>query len=451
MSRSPSATYVAVLEPGAGPADLPAVAQALAQPLTSSAQLGSRLRARDVYAGGGGVYFKNLGLVVVEGLTPDAARRATRGRSPVRYVEPDRVLRALDPVTTPARRPTRARDADWRAALDALRADLASAGARVDLLEAALRGLPPAPDDDDDRPPGEPRTGPMTWGLRAVGVEHAGALTGAGVRVAVLDTGIDARHPDLPAHLAEGKSFLAGAAWDDDRHGHGTHCCGTVAGGRSRENGLHFGVAPGAELLVGRVLGHDGSGTTSGIVDALDWALERGARVASLSLGAPVDIGEAPSPLYEAIGERAMAAGMLIVAASGNGSRRPREVPRPVSSPANATSVLAVGALDERLRVAYFSNAGINAADGGRLDLAAPGVDVYSLGSTLAPGGAPYVKKTGTSMATPHVAGLAALYLEAEPHLTARELWDALERHCRALPGELPRDVGAGLAQAPRA
>ena len=449
MKRPPSDRYIAVLEPGAGPADLPAVAQALSQPLTSSAQLGSRLRAQDVYARGGGIYFKNLGLVVVEGLDDRTARSAARGRSPVRFVERDRVVRAFDPVSPARPRRRRAAEDDWAAALAGLRGDLASAEARVELLERLLGGTPG--DDDDGPPPPEPRTGAMTWGLRAVGIEQAGTLTGAGVRVAVLDTGIDGRHPDLPAHLLEGKSFVAGAAWDDDRHGHGTHCCGTVAGGRSSDNGQHFGVAPGAELLVARVLGPDGSGTTAGIVDALDWALERGARVASLSLGAPVDIGEAPSPLYEAVGERAMAAGMLIVAASGNGSRRPHEVPRPVSSPANASTVLAVGALDERLRIAPFSNAGINAADGGRLDLTGPGVNVYSLGSTTAPGGRRYVEKTGTSMATPHVAGLAALCLEDDPGLTAAELWRRLERECRPLPDELPRDVGAGLAQAPRA
>ena len=440
--------YIIVLEDGATVADLDSVAAAVDQSLVSSAELGSELGARQVYARGEGIYFKNLNVAVVDNLDLRLAANAIRGTSPVVHVERERIFRALATRTATVKQRTPSPESkssgQVMAELAALRQNLLAMQHSVDGLEELLRILP---DDDLD---GIDRGGAISWGLRAIGWPQAGRLTGRGARVAVLDTGIDPGHPSFAGRALVGKTFVD-VAWDDDRHGHGTHCAGTVAGGRTQDGAnVAFGVAPMAELYIGRVLDARGSGTTSGIVDAIDWALEKGCQVVSMSLGAPVRIGEAPSLVYERVGERALAQGCILVAAAGNESRRPSAPPQPVGSPANARSILAVGAVDERRQVASFSNGGINAGDGGAIDVVAPGVGVLSAGTTLAEGRPDYVNKSGTSMATPHVAGIAALLLEQDATRTGQALWDTLTAEALPLPGTSFRDVGAGLCQVPQ-
>ncbi len=446
--------FLLVLEPGTSMQDMPDVAEVLNRPLVSSAALGSELPARAVYARGEGVYFKNLNIAVVDALDPRLAALAVRGSSPVMHVERERIVYAFASTLAPSRngktkqRPGSGAAPDFRfssnaelfAGLAALRQNLLDMTGRIEEMEAILNG-----DADED----QDRSGPLTWGLRAVGWLNAGNFTGRGAKVAVLDTGLDMQHPDFAGRNVLGKTFV-NVPWDQDNHGHGTHCAGTIAGGRTSDGNMSYGVAPDVDLVIGRVLDATGRGTSSGIVDAIDWALEMGCRVVSMSLGSPVSIGESPSPVYEQIGERALEQGCLIVAAAGNESRRPAQAPAPVGSPANAESILAVGAIDERLRMASFSNGGINAADGGAIDLVGPGVDVLSAGSTQA-GSSRYVKMSGTSMATPHIAGLAALYLEADASRTGAELWDAMTADAQSISGLPVRDIGSGLAQAPRA
>ena len=143
---------------------------------------------------------------------------------------------------------------------------------------------------------------------------------------------------------------------------------------------------------------------------------------------------------YEVIADICLDAGCLIVAAAGNESRRPFRI-APVGSPANCPSILSVAALTPDLDAASFSNGGIN--PGQAVDIAAPGVDILS----SVPGG--HDRFDGTSMATPHVAGIAALYAELDPKFRGRALWAILMQQARGLP--LPgRDVGRGLVQAPR-
>ncbi len=447
--------YIVVLESGATSADLDLVERAIAQPLVSSAELGSDLQASEVYARGQGIYFKNLNVAVVDDIDTLRAARAIRGSSPVIHVERERLFYAISGAAVappPNRKQMRESGVGTRAdgrllvEVAALRQNLLAMQQHLDGLDALLRELP------DEDPSGLDRSGALSWGLRAVNWAQAGKYTGKGARVAVLDTGIDPGHPSFAGRPLIGKSFVTDA-WDADRNGHGTHCAGTIAGGRTQDTAATaFGVAPGAELYIGRVLSDAGSGATSGIIDAIDWALEKQCRVISMSLGSAVEIGEAPSMVFERVGERALAQGCLLVAAAGNESRRPQSPPRPVGSPANAQSVMAVGAVDERRRVASFSNGGINAGDGGSIDIVAPGVAVLSVRSSLGgPGSGLYTDKSGTSMATPHVAGIAALLVEQNPSLSGAGLWQAVVGGALAMP-ELPfRDVGAGLAQCPRA
>ncbi|HBU45887.1 MAG TPA: protease, partial [Porphyromonadaceae bacterium] len=117
--------------------------------------------------------------------------------------------------------------------------------------------------------------------------------------------------------------------------------------------------------------------TTSSIIDAIDWAITKKFRIISLSLASPVKLNEKPSVLFETVGIRALDSNCLIIAAAGNDSKRPA-LPVPVSAPANSLSIMAVAAIDNQMRIARFSNAGINAATGGNVNVCAPGVDVLS-------------------------------------------------------------------------
>src|SRR5437899_1921207 len=161
-----------------------------------------------------------------------------------------------------------------------------------------------------------------------------------------------------------------------------------------------------------------------------------------MSLGAPVQVGQSFSPVFEQVGRRALAAGTLIIAAAGNESHRPQQI-APVGHPANCPSIMAVGALDQRLKVAFFSSAGLN-PQGGQVDVAAPGVAVRSSW----PRPTLYNTISGTSMATPHVAGIAALLAEAHAQARGLALWALIIQHAKHL-GSPNRDVGAGIAQAP--
>jgi len=279
----------------------------------------------------------------------------------------------------------------------------------------------------------------FTWGLRATAVDTTSA-TGAGIRLAVLDTGLDLEHPDFAGRAITSRSFVAREPVRDGQ-GHGTHTSGTACGPADPPAGRRYGVASEAEMFVGKVLNDQGSGNDAGILAGIDWAITNGCRVISMSLGA--DVPEV-SAAYETVGRRALAAGTLIVAAAGNNARRSDGFLGLVGMPANSPSIMAVAAVDSSLEIADFS-AAANPVEGGEIDITGPGVAVYSSWPM------PRRNNTisGTSMATPHVAGIAALWSQATG-ATARALWDALVQAARPL--SLPAsDVGAGLAQAPGA
>ena len=271
----------------------------------------------------------------------------------------------------------------------------------------------------------------FTWGLKATKAMKS-LLTGNGMKVAVLDTGMDLLHPDFAGRSIVSQSFVPGEDVQDGM-GHGTHCIGTACGFKDINN-RRYGIASEATIYVGKVLSNAGSGEGGWIIAGMEWAIVNGCQVISMSLG---NTDRNPSIAYENVGRRALKNGCLIVAAAGNHG------PKPVGQPANSPSIMAVAAVDSCLKVAEFSSPS-GVFPGCKVDIAAPGVKVYS---SLPVDKGRYDAWNGTSMATPHVAGIAALYAESTGKRGA-QLWQVLTSHAMTL--QLPSArVGSGLVQAP--
>ena len=285
-------------------------------------------------------------------------------------------------------------------------------------------------------------TARFTWGLQATRT-HVSRYSGRGVRIAVLDTGFDLKHPDFQGRSIIGQSFISGQAVQD-LQSHGTHCVGTAAGPKAPKSGVRrYGCAYEGEIVVGKVLSNSGSSVGSSVLSGMNWAVAMRCNVISMSLGANVD---GVSSAFETIGARALSAGCLIVAAAGNNAARPRSNGF-VGQPANSPSIIAVGALDSRERIAAFSaRSSAKTGVGGRVDIAAPGVSVFS-SVPKPPQNANHASFNGTSMATPHVAGVAALWAQATGR-RGRDLWRTVLASARKIPLST-LDVGAGIVQAP--
>lgn len=276
-----------------------------------------------------------------------------------------------------------------------------------------------------------------TWGIQAINVLKS-KFSGKGIRVAVLDTGIDTTHPDFKGKIKGKKTFVSGQQVLD-QNGHGTHCSGLIAGLTHPTKKFRYGVAPEAQLYIGKVLSNDGVGTDSSILAGMEWALEQKCRIISMSLGGAVEPGEKYSSVYESVAREALKQNCLIIAAAGNESERSRNLIAPVGHPANCPSILAVGSLSASLAISDFSCGGLN-SEGGQVDIAAPGENIWSTWKNKG-----YRRESGTSMATPIVAGLAALILQADPNASAAATWMKLNQDAKRL--TLPAsDCGAGLA-----
>lgn len=275
---------------------------------------------------------------------------------------------------------------------------------------------------------------------------------GTGVKVAVLDTGVDRTHPDLAGRVGEARNFTD-AEDAVDHHGHGTHVASTVAGSGAASDGRNKGVAPGAELLVGKVLNDAGSGADSWVLAGMEWAAHSGAKVVSMSLGTRA-ASDGTDPLSEAVDRLTAETGTLFVIAAGNtGPGSPT-----IGSPGAADSALTVAAVDKQDKIASFSSRGPRLGDEAlKPDIAAPGVGIVAARASGTTMGAPvnesYTSANGTSMATPHVAGAAAILAQAHPDWTAADLKGALMSSAKTLTGGAfaegsgRTDVPAALAQ----
>ncbi|MGW2699084.1 S8 family serine peptidase [Streptomyces sp. NPDC001340] len=263
-------------------------------------------------------------------------------------------------------------------------------------------------------------------------------LTGKGVTVAVLDTGVDLSHPDLTDRVTATKSFIDGQEVAD-RNGHGTHVTSTVGGSGAASDGKEKGVAPGATLAVGKVLSDQGSGSESQIIAGMEWAArDVHARVISMSLGS-TEASDGTDPMAQAVNNLSEETGALFVVAAGNTG-----APSSIGSPGAADAALTVGAVDSADQAAYFTSAGPRYGDNAlKPDLSAPGVDILAARSQLVSGSGYYTSLSGTSMATPHVAGAAALLAEEHPDWTGAQLKDALMSSSRQLDASAYQ-LGAG-------
>jgi subtilisin family serine protease len=252
----------------------------------------------------------------------------------------------------------------------------------------------------------------------------AAGFDGTGTKVAVLDTGIDTSHADLADQVIAEQDF-SGSSGTGDKFGHGTHVASITAGTGAKSGGKYKGVAPGAKLLNGKVLDDDGFGSDSGIIAGMEWAVAQGADVVNLSLGGTDTPGI--DPMEETVNRLSAESDTLFVIAAGNEGEFGE---RTVGSPGSADAALTVGAVDDTDRLAAFSSRGPRVGDGGvKPDLTAPGVAITAAaaaGSVLEgyfPSDIPgYLTLDGTSMATPHVAGAAAILAQQHPDWTGERL-----------------------------
>lgn len=275
-------------------------------------------------------------------------------------------------------------------------------------------------------PPSQPAQ-IIPWGIERILAPSAwGTSTGAGVKVAILDTGIDLDHPDLRLNIAGGVNTINPRKAPEDDNGHGTHVAGIVA---AVDNTIGVvGVAPQAKLYAIKALDRTGSGYLSDIIEGLQWCVAQGMKVVNMSLGTTYNV-----PSFSDAVKAVYNAGIVQVAAAGNSSG-------PTNYPAAYPEVISVAATDGNNVRAPWSCYG-------KIDLAAPGVSIFSTYK-----GDSYATMSGTSMASPHVAGVVALRLARYPGESPAAVLNALQAAALDL-GEAGWDMyyGAGLVQAPGA
>ncbi|WP_199551919.1 S8 family serine peptidase [Streptomyces sp. N35] len=270
-------------------------------------------------------------------------------------------------------------------------------------------------------------------------------LTGKGVKVAVLDTGADLTHPDLEDRVTQTKSFIEGEEVAD-RNGHGTHVASTVGGSGAASDGKEKGVAPGADIAVGKVLSDAGTGSDSQIIAGMEWAAKDiDAKIISMSLGSR-EPSDGTDPMAQAVNNLTAETGSLFVIAAGNSGYNGA-----IGSPGAADAALTIGAVDNTDTRADFTSMGPRMGDNAlKPDLSAPGVEILAARSSLSEGEGAYMSISGTSMATPHVSGVAALLAEKHPDWTPQQLKDALMSTSKTLT-DSPYDLGAGRVSVPDA
>ena len=292
----------------------------------------------------------------------------------------------------------------------------------VRVAEAIARDLL-TPEDEEVGTEEEALVSGATWGLIKCKVPPS-LRSGAGIKVAVLDGGMDLGHPDFAGRTFVTQTFVGQPV--NDPVGHATHIIGTACGPKAPAGATpRYGIGYKTLIHLGRVLSN-GGGTTATVLAGVNWAITNRCPAILLALGSASPAQAA----YTAAGAAALNKGCLMIAAAGSGGG-------PTSSPANSPTIMAVASVDPTLVPSAFSNVG-------KIEIAAPGRDVFS----SVPRPVKYQTQSGTSQAAAHVAGCAALWAESSPSLRGLALWKKLQATARHLPFPSTR-VGAGLVQAP--
>lgn len=295
--------------------------------------------------------------------------------------------------------------ADAKKTIAALKADPNVAYAEPNYIAKAI-GLESQAPAFGFRTKGDDELLGQLWGMKTIDAASAWAVTTGSpdVKVAVVDTGVDHQHPDFGGRVAKGYDFINNDDDAMDDHYHGTHCAGSIAAGIG--NGGVVGVAPNVSMVAVKVLSKSGSGSYAGVANGIIYAADSGAQIISMSLGGP-----SSSAVIDDAVKHAISKGALVVAAMGNdNSERP-------SYPAAAPGVMAVGSTMVGDKRSSFSNFGKH------ISVGAPGSDILS----TVPGGK-YKSLSGTSMATPHTAGLCALVKSRFPEFTADQIRAQVEK-----------------------
>ena len=276
------------------------------------------------------------------------------------------------------------------------------------------------------------------------------SLYGAGVGVAVVDSGINDRHPDLKGRVVYSYNYLTNSSDAADDCGHGTHISGIIGGTGVASGGRYQGLAPRCHFVSLKILDSRGNGDSAGLIRALYWLMEHGkeydVRIINISVGGRVPKEGARTELIRAV-EEAWDAGFVICAAAGNqGPARSS-----ITVPGTSEKVITVGSSDDELAVpvrgirrAHYSGRGPGAAQGRKPETVAPGAEIRSCRADFEQAGNRfYSVKSGTSMATSVAAGALALLLSGEPELTNEQVKARLEKGCRNL-GLAPNHQGFG-------
>jgi len=367
----------------------------------------------------GALYLHALGIAVIEPRPEQAVleQRLIRDSAVLR-VSFERLVAAQEDFGSFERGPSNA---------DALIAQVVAGMSRIEsIVDTALGGTGRQRWDQSD----------LTWGLQAIGVS-SDSPTGEGVRVAILDGGVDVGHPDFEGRVSEQLSFISRPDAGPINAGHGTHCAGIIAGAERPAVGPRYGVAPEVEVLSARVLDARLLGADGDVLAGLNWAVASGCSVASLSFAGRAT-HEAKGAFEDGV-KVAVSKGTLVVAAAGNGALRRVRLYGRVGYPAACPSAIAVGAVDPRLDPARFSPRSSHDA---QITLAAPGIGVLSAWA----GG---VRTTnicdGTSCAAPFVVGALACVASAMPTADTDVVVQELRARVQRLGSTDSRDVGWGL------
>ena len=269
---------------------------------------------------------------------------------------------------------------------------------------------------------------------------------GRGIRAAILDTGVSG-HPDLRGRIADFRDFTGGASVRRDDSGHGTHVAGILAGDGRVSGGIYAGMAPEAELIIGKVLDHEGNGNVENVLEGIDWILKnRGetcVRIVNISVGTQPDLARKQKERFLEAVEELWNRGLIVVVSAGNYG--PGE--GTVAVPGNSRKVITVGVPDTEVRSVSRRKNNVNYSGRGpteacvvKPDVFAPGTGIISCNSRYGrPGEHPYIMKTGTSMAAPVVSGAIACLLSKYPDMTNVEVKLKLRESCVKSPG-----TGAG-------